>query len=263
MSSQDIEKGFSPSNSSNLDNSNPNVHRVQTSGANNEIVHIGDIAVDKNEFLTAFGGSLIPGYQAAPIHKFGNPAPLGLSAFALTTFVLSLVNCQARSVTTPSIVVGLAFFYGGLIQLLAGMWEIAVENTFGGTALSSYGGFWMSYAAIETDAFGIVAAYGDDTSQLKNAIGFYLCGWFIFTVMLALLTLKSTYAFSGVFICLSITFFFLMLSEFTGKVALQKVGGVFGLITAFLGWYNAYAGIANKGNSYMVIKPFYMPGARH
>ena len=73
--------------------------------------------------LPAFGGEFQPGlYRADPHRKFANPAPLGLSAFALTTFVLSLVNCSTRSITEPNIVVALAFGYGGLVQLLAGMW---------------------------------------------------------------------------------------------------------------------------------------------
>lgn len=73
--------------------------------------------------LAAFGGEFQPGLYKAPTHrKFANPAPLGLSAFALTTFVLSLINLNARSVTAPNIVLSLAFGYGGLVQLLAGMW---------------------------------------------------------------------------------------------------------------------------------------------
>lgn len=73
--------------------------------------------------LPAFGGEFQPGlYRAIENRKFANPAPLGLSAFALTTFVLSAVNLQTRGVTVPNIAVTLAYGYGGLVQLLAGMW---------------------------------------------------------------------------------------------------------------------------------------------
>jgi uncharacterized protein len=73
--------------------------------------------------LPAFGGEFQPGlYKGVEHRKFANPAPLGLSAFALTTFVLSLINLGARNVTEPNIVVALAFGYGGIVQLLAGMW---------------------------------------------------------------------------------------------------------------------------------------------
>jgi len=86
----------------------------------------------------AFGGEFQPGlYRPTDHRKFANPAPLGLSAFALTTFVLSLINIKVRGVEEPNIVVALAFGYGGFVQLLAGMWEMAVGNTFGATALSS------------------------------------------------------------------------------------------------------------------------------
>lgn len=81
-------------------------------------LHTGDSAR-----VPAFGGEFQPGlYKPTTERKFANPAPLGLSAFALTTFVLSLVNVQARGLTTPNLVVALAYGYGGLVQLLAGMW---------------------------------------------------------------------------------------------------------------------------------------------
>jgi uncharacterized protein len=75
------------------------------------------------EFLPAFGGEFQPGlYKGVEGRKFANPAPLGLSAFALTTFVLSLINLGTRGLSNPSIIISLAFGYGGLVQLLAGMW---------------------------------------------------------------------------------------------------------------------------------------------
>ena len=85
--------------------------------------------------LPAFGGEFQPGlYSPVSERKFGNPAPLGLSAFALTTFVLSLINMNARHLTQPNIVVGLAFGYGGLVQLLAGMWYVPFRPFRGGNS---------------------------------------------------------------------------------------------------------------------------------
>jgi len=99
----------------------------------------------------AFGGEFQPGlYRPTDHRKFANPAPLGLCGFALTTFVLSCINLGTRGLAAPNIVIGAAFAYGGLVQLLAGMWEMAVGNTFGATALSSYGGFWIGTAIILT-----------------------------------------------------------------------------------------------------------------
>ncbi|ABN66862.1 Accumulation of DYads [Scheffersomyces stipitis CBS 6054] len=233
-----------------------NITKVVTEG---DYITFGNERYLRSELVQAFGGSLNPGLSPPPKHDFANPAPLGLSGFALTTFVLSLINCEARGVTIPNIVVGLAFFYGGAAQLIAGMFEIAVGNTFGGVALSSYGGFWGSWAAIQVDSFGIVEAYGTDTTQLRYAVGIFLVGWFIFTFFMMLMTLKSTVAFFSIFFFLSITFLLLAIAEFKDSTSVKKAAGVFGVITAFAAWYNAYAGIANEQNSYIVIKAIPLP----
>jgi succinate-acetate transporter protein len=217
----------------------------------------------------AFGGEFQPGlYKPTTERKFANPAPLGLSAFALTTFVLSLINIGTRNVSEPNIVVALAFGYGGLVQLLAGMWEMAVGNTFGATALSSYGGFWLSFAIVLTPGgFDIVKSYsGTDAGayDFTNAFGFFLAGWFIFTTILLLCTLRSTVAFFLLFFTLDLAFLCLTLGYLyadnagTNK-ALIKAGGYFGLFAAFLAWYNALAGIADDGNSFFVIPVAHFP----
>lgn len=224
-----------------------------------EYIHFGNERYTKADLVEAFGGTLNPGLSPPPKHDLANPAPLGLSGFALTTFVLSLINCEARGVTIPNIVVGLAFFYGGAAQFIAGMFEIAVGNTFGGVALSSYAAFWCSWAAIQVDSFGITTAFGDDDKMLANALGIFMVGWFIFTFFLCVLTLKSTLAFFLLFFFLSITFLLLAIAEFSGKASVKKAGGVFGVLTAFLAWYNAYAGIANSQNSYITVKALPLP----
>lgn len=139
------------------------------------LAHVG---TNKSGLLPAFGGEFQPGlYRDVKERKFGNPAPLGLSAFALATFVLSLINMGTRGVTEPNIVVALAFGYGGLVQLLAGMWELAVGNTFGATALASYGGFWISFAIVLTPGgFGIVSAIEAEggAGAFYDSFGFFL-----------------------------------------------------------------------------------------
>jgi len=197
------------------------------------------------------------GYRLAsnpPFRPLGNPAPLGLSAFAATTFVLSLINLGTRNVSTPNIVLGMAFFYGGLCQLLAGMWEFATGNTFGGTALSSYGGFWLSYAVILTPGFNVVGAYSTlaDKRTLDNAIGFYLMAWFIFTFLMLVCTLRTTVAFVFLFFTLDLAFLFLALHVLLDMRALQQAGGVFGLLAAFTAWYCALANLLTKENSFFV-----------
>merc|ERR1712093_951457 len=185
--------------------------------------------------LPAFGGEFQPGlYKPVEGRKFANPAPLGLSAFALTTFVLSLLNLNTRNLAgINSIVIGLAFGYGGLVQLLAGMWEIAVGNTFGGTALSSSGGFEI--------VSSIEAAGGE--SAVLNSLGFYLMGWFIFTFLLLICTLKSTVAFFFLFFVLDLAFLLLGIAylrpvDGAPSPGCTRAGGAFGILAAFAAWYN-------------------------
>jgi len=213
------------------------------------------------------GWQLAPGPHKA-FREFGNPAPLGLSAFALTTFVLSLVNVQARGVTTPNVVVGLAYFYGGVVQFAAGMWEFACGNTFGATALSSYGGFWLSYAAIQTNAFGIATAYAKP-ADLASAVGFFLICWFIFTFLLVLCTLRSTLAFFFLFFTLDMAFLFLAIGEFetaNGNISratgCSKAGGWFGLLAALAAWYNALAGLLDSNNSFFLVPVVHFPWSK-
>lgn len=227
---------------------------IRHAGDANEFVVIGKQKFHKHELMQAFGGTLNPGLAPAPVHQFANPSPLGLSAFALTTFVLSMYNARAMGVSTPNVVVGLAAFYGGAVQFLAGVWEMCINNTFAATALCSYGAFWLLYAAIQVESFGIIAAY-KGTEQLPNALAFYLLAWSLFTYMLFTVTLKSTVAFASLFGFLGTTFLFLAAGEFSGKVGVTRAGGVLGVITAFLGFYNAFAGVANPTNSYITAKP--------
>lgn len=140
----------------------------------NPLAHIA--TNDPSLRLAAFGGEFQPGLYRAPKKGIANPAPLGLSAFALTTFVLSLINVGARDTYgQASLVLAIALGYGGLVQLLAGMWEMAVGNTFGATALSSYGGFWISFGILFTPSFGIADSLGGATSPVfYNSVGFYL-----------------------------------------------------------------------------------------
>ncbi|TWU76363.1 hypothetical protein ED733_006344 [Metarhizium rileyi] len=229
--------------------------------------HHHDISQVDSGFAAPSGGSLNPGlWRPYERRKFANPAPLGLCAFALTTFVLSAVNTHTRGVKEPNIVVPLALGYGGLVQLLAGMWEVACGNTFGATALSSYGGFWISYAILLTPSWGITAATGPYEGQVSSPLGFFLTGWFIFTTILLLCTLRSTVMFFLLFFTLDLAFLFLACEQYandmgnaSAAVALQKTGGVFGFISAFLAWYCALAGLQDSSNSFFQVPVFHFP----
>lgn len=221
-----------------------------------------------NQLREAHGGELNPGVHApiASQKKIANPAPLGLGAFALTTFVLSLINIGANSITAPNVVVALAYGYGGLVQLLAGMWEMAVGNTFGATALSSYGGFWISFGIVLTPAFDIPGSYlakDGVTSTFDSAFALYLWGWFFFTTCCLLLTLRSTVMFFSLFFTLDLAFLFLAIQhqimDEGMKVTMGKTGGAFGLMAAFLAWYNMFAGMADSSNFFFTVPVIHFP----
>ena len=137
---------------------------------------------------------------------------------------------------------------------------MAVGNTFGATALSSYGGFWISFGiALTPGGFGIIEAYEAAGDSFNYAFGFYLFGWFIFTFILLICTLRSTVAFFLLFFFLDIAFLCLGIGYINGpnssttQVTVIKAGGYFGLFAAFMSWYNALAGIAD---SRYILLPF-------
>lgn len=128
---------------------------------------------------------------------------------------------------------------------------MAAGNTFGATAFTSYGGFWIAYGILQTPSMGIAGDY-TTAADLNGAIGFFLTGWFIFTTILLLCTLRSTVAFFFLFFTLDMAFLFLACQSYavangsSSAVALGQTGGTFGLLAAFLAWYNAFAGIADS-----------------
>ncbi|PBK88547.1 Gpr1 family protein [Armillaria gallica] len=169
--------------------------------------------------------------------RIANPGTLGLFSFASTTFILSMYNVQTRGIKAPNVVVGMAIFCGGLTQLLAGMWEFPRGNAFGGTAFSSYGAFWMSYATIFIPNSGILDAYSADASELSSALAVYLFAWMIVTILFFITSLRKSASFIALFGVLSVTFMLLACSEFLQFPSLAKSGGAFGIVTAFIAYY--------------------------
>ncbi|MHB8598281.1 MAG: acetate uptake transporter [Ktedonobacteraceae bacterium] len=201
--------------------------------------------------------------RTAPVAAaVANPAPLGLSAFALTTFVLSASNAgfifpHAAIPSDGFIVVGLAIFYGGLIQLLAGLQEFKAGNTFGATAFCSYGGFWLAFGLVLLPPTGIAVGLGKD---LFTAVGVFLLGWTIFTGMMFLGTLRSNLALIAVFGLLFLTFLaltigFLNAPGSTGITWIQ-IGGWLGIVTALVAWYTALAGVLASSKSVFQLPVF-------
>lgn len=177
----------------------------------------------------------------AAVEAIADPAPLGLAAFASTTFVLSCFNANLISATLSAVVLPLALFYGGLSQLLAGMWEFRRGNTFGATAFTSFGAFWLADAALVKFVAGDLPA-----TTAHQASGLFLLVWAIFTIYMTVAALKVNGAVLGVFVALSLTFLVLAIGEFANSTGLGKVGGWIGLITALLAWYASFATVTNS-----------------
>lgn len=174
---------------------------------------------------------------AAPTSGIADPAPLGLAAFALTTFVLSFVNTGLFK--AEPVVFGLALAYGGIAQIGAGMWEFAKGNTFGATAFTSYGAFWVSfwYLTGHTDLSGFSAG------EATDGVGLFLLAWTIFTLYMTVASSRVSTAVFAVFVLLSITFALLTWGEFAGSSTIHHLGGWFGLATAAGAWYASFGGV--------------------
>ncbi|KKK23554.1 hypothetical protein ARAM_006167 [Aspergillus rambellii] len=230
----------------------------------------------KEAVLRPFGGEFQPGlYKSVETRKLANPAPLGLSAFALTTFVLSCINMAPATLPLPTSSSRLLSVMVVWFNCLpaCGVWfsrEMAVGNTFGATALSSYGGFWLAFAIVLTPGgFNIeqalITADGDSPDMFYNSFGLFLLGWFIFTTILLFCTLRSTVAFFLLFFFLDLTFLLLGIGYIQRDASgapnppVIKAGGFFGLMAAFAAWYNALAGIADSSNSFFIIPVAHFP----
>jgi len=198
---------------------------------------------------------LVHQYQNIGIRKIANPAPLGLFAFASTTFMLSLYNLQTREILIPNLIVGMALGFGGLAQLLAGQWEFVTGNTFGATAFSSYGAFWISFGLIFWPGSGIIDAYvtKNAVDQLNNALGIYLITWFIVTFLFFIASIKTHASFNALFGALSITFILLAAGFFTGNVMVTKAGGGVGIFTALVAYYTGCAGLFSQEDSLVTL----------
>jgi uncharacterized protein len=176
-----------------------------------------------------------------PGEAIADPAPLGLAGFALTTFVLSMFNAGLISSAGEPIVFGLALAYGGVAQILAGMWEFKNNNAFGATAFTSYGAFWLSFWAFEQFFAGDVPA-----ANVGDAVGVYLIGWGIFTLYMWIASFRVSVAVNLVFLLLTITFILLGIGESAANETVTKAGGWFGLATAAAAWYASFAVVTNK-----------------
>lgn len=167
-----------------------------------------------------------------------DPAPLGLAGFAFTTFLLSFSN--AGIISASGAVVPLAIAYGGLGQLLAGVFEMRKGNTFGFTAFSSYGGFWLFYALLNLFA-------GSGMISITNTeVGYSLILWGFFTLYMWLPAMMASVALNLTFLFLWLAFFTLGIGAITGTVLWTHIGGYLGFGTAFFAAYTSFAIVTNS-----------------
>jgi uncharacterized protein len=185
--------------------------------------------------------TLIEGVPAA------DPAPLGLAAFALTTFLLS---GHGASFIPDAIWIGPALFYGGIVQLLAGMWEFRNRNVFGATAFSTYGGFWLGLGSVVVLADvskNFAASLAG--ANLTNALAWFLIAFAVFNTYMLLWSMRVSVAVFGVFLTLEVTEIVLAAAYFNlshgGSSYLLHVGGWCGVVTAAVAWYTSAAGVVN------------------
>lgn len=171
--------------------------------------------------------------------KIANPAPLGLAAFGLTTLVLNIVNAGIVPKESIGMVLPLGIFYGGMAQFVAGMWEFKKGNTFGSTAFSSFGAFWIALGTMV-----LLENNGTISAVPKDGMAVFLIAWGIFTAYMFIGTLKLTRTLQTVFITLTILFFLLAAGEY--NTTIHKIAGYEGILCALSALYTSAALVINE-----------------
>lgn len=193
-------------------------------------------------------------------HQFANPVPVGLASFSLSCLVLSLINANVRGVTDGKWALSLFMFFGGAIELFAGLLCFVIGDTYAMTVFSSFGGFWICYGYGLTDTDNLVSGYTDPT-MLNNVIGFFLAGWTVFTFLMLMCTLKSTWGLFLLLTFLDLTFLLLCIGTFIDNNNLKMAGGYFGILSSCCGWYSLYCSVVSPSNSYLAFRAHTMPNA--
>ena len=179
-----------------------------------------------------------------------DPAPLGLAAFALTTFLLSADNANWMGKATGLAWLGFAFAYGGLAQFAAGMWEFRNRNVFGATAFGTYGGFWIGIGlwallvAPPPAAAGPLAVAAHAAAAQKD-LGWILLAFAIFNTYMLLWSTQVNMAIFAVFLTLEATEVVLFIGFFANNTSVIKIGGIVGVVTAVVAWYTSAAIVVN------------------
>ena len=170
-----------------------------------------------------------------------NPAPLGLLGFGMTTILLNLHNVGLYGLN--SAIIGMGIFVGGLAQVIAGVMEFKKNNTFGATAFTAYGSFWISLVTIWL--LPRIAIFADLKSDLTS-MGWYLLVWGIFTNFMFIGTLKMNRAIQIVFGTLTILFYLLAIRDFFGSALVGTIAGYIGILCGASALYYGMAQVLNE-----------------
>ncbi|KDN41623.1 hypothetical protein RSAG8_07301, partial [Rhizoctonia solani AG-8 WAC10335] len=176
-------------------------------------------------------------------------------ALAATTLMWSLYNARTRGIFEINAIIGMALAVGGLVQLLAGMWEFVTGNTFAATTFSILGGFWISYGIMYWPSSNSLSAYATD-DHLASALGIFFMVWMIVALMLLLGSLRGSIPLAGTFFFLFLMYMLLGIAHFTGRNGIRRAGGVLGCIGSMFAFYVGAVGLHNRDTTYYNLPAF-------
>lgn len=235
-----------------------------------DVVYFGNMVIDRSEFTKLLQGQsqqhghvgnccerqLDGGTKFRPL---GNPVPLGLVGYGISTFTLGLVLMEVRGATNPNLLISSSLALSGLVTLICGLWCLLLDNTFAATALGAFGGFYLSYAIILIDTAGISSTY-NTVEDFNNVMAFWLTGWTIYAFLMWINTFKGTVEFCvliGVIVLYLIT---LTAHYYTNSHSCKVAAGAFAFISALIAFYCVWAMNAIESTSHIIPPVLMMPG---
>ncbi|KAF8752574.1 C-14 sterol reductase [Rhizoctonia solani] len=187
-----------------------------------------------------------PGFPIHRNRRLANPAPLGMFALAATTLMWSLYNARTRGLYQINAVIAQALAVGGLVQLLAGMWEFVTGNTFAATAFSILGGFWISYGIMYWPYSGSLLA---TPLKVNSGVRWFMV-WMIVALMLFLGSLRGSIPLAATFFFIFLMYMLIGIAHFTGRQGARRASGILGCVGSFIGFYTGAVGLHNRDTTY-------------
>lgn len=226
----------------------------------NDNIYINNIPINKTEFTKAFGGTfeVSPREKTRELKEYGNPVPAGLGAFSASAISIGLVQMHAKNVHHANILLGAFLTTSGLVEIIVGILCFIIGNSWACCTFLMFGGFWSSYSFVLMDVGNISSNYSS-TYEYNMSIAIFFLPWSLFSFFLWTCTWKSTLALSTLMFSIFFFVFLFTISQFISSINLFKAGGFFAIFAGCLGFYNMLAGLADKTNTYFVIKPILLP----